>query len=458
MSIAEFLHVLAKSILFILYKTADFFKNFGRNLKHLLKNGRVAFKYFLKLASPYFKAMKSKLVLIWGCVCIACIIIVVVLLNMTVNYYQISYNGLNLGYSRSIKTVNAVMDDLRGQFVDNQTVISDLDAFEITQIQTNNWFLNCLKSKEIEQVIVISAESIDYAYAVYSDGENLIYSASQKTVENAINDYRHDRIVLSADINRVYDSCDVEWLVDLKVEKVCTTSDIITYEGIYDTLYKQLEESVPYRITCIQTEDVSIPYITHYERNEDLYSGSKMLIRAGANGKKKVTSKLIVENGVLVSSEIINEKITKNATTCKIQIGSAIDEFTDTGSSLVLPVEGYVTSGYGPRSDPFTGEPDHHTGLDISAKTGTEIWAAAAGKVIKASDTGNGYGKCVIIEHYSGFRTLYGHCSELLVSVGDYVTAGDLIAKVGSTGRSTGPHLHFSVIIDGEYVDPTVYF
>jgi len=64
----------------------------------------------------------------------------------------------------------------------------------------------------------------------------------------------------------------------------------------------------------------------------------------------------------------------------------------------------------------------------------------------------------VIIEHYDGFRTLYAHCSELLVSVGDYVKAGDLIAKVGSTGRSTGPHLHFSVIIDGEYVDPTIYF
>ena len=70
----------------------------------------------------------------------------------------------------------------------------------------------------------------------------------------------------------------------------------------------------------------------------------------------------------------------------------------------------------------------------------------------------NGYGKCVIVEHYSGFRTLYGHCSELLVEEGDYILQGELIAKVGSTGRSTGPHLHFSVIIDGSFVDPSIYF
>ena len=447
-----------KNIKFMLYRLADYFKNFNRNTAHILKNGKVLFKYFKNLSRPYLKAMKSRLVLIWGCVCVACIITVVVLLNLTVNYYQISYNGLNLGYSRNINSVNTVMGDLKELFKDNQTVLDDLNTFTVTQIQTNNLFLSCLNSKELEEAIVISSDCIDYAYAVYSDDVNLIYSASQKTVENAINDYKHDRIELSADINKNYDTCDVEWLVDLKVDKVCVINEVITYEGIYDTLYKQLEEKVPYRITCVQTEEVSIPYITHYERNDSLYSGTKKLIRAGTNGKKQVTSRLVVENGELISSQILDEKITKNATTCKIQIGSAVDEFSDMGSNLFLPVEGYVTSGYGMRSDPFTGEPAHHTGLDISAKKGTDIWAAASGKVVKASDTGNGYGKCVIIEHYSGFRTLYGHCSKLLVSVGDYVTAGDLIAKVGSTGRSTGPHLHFSVIIDGEYVDPTVYF
>ncbi len=457
MFFAELIYVLFKNIIFGLYTLADYFKYFGSNFAHTFKNCKTAIKHFFKLARPYFKAMKSKLVIIWGCVCMVCIIVVVVLLNLTINYYQISYNGQNIGYSRNMNTVNSAIDSLRTQFSDNETVIADLDKFTVTEIQTNNLFLSCFNAAQVKDALVITAKTIDYAYSVYADGKNLIYSPSEKTVENAINDYRDDRISLSPDIASKYDSCTVEWLVSFETKKECVTVDVITNSGIYDTLYKALEENLPYRITCVQTVDESIPYMTQYERNTYLYSGSKKIIQKGVKGVKAVTSKVVVENGELISADILNEKVTKNPVTRKVQIGSAFNDFSDT-SKVLLPVEGYVTSDYGARSDPFTGEPAHHNGLDIAAKMGTDIWAAASGKVIKASDTGNGYGKCVIIEHYSGFRTLYGHCSELLVSVGDYVKAGDLIAKVGSTGRSTGPHLHFSVIIDGEYVDPTIYF
>ncbi len=457
MFFAELIYVLFKNIIFKLYTMADYFRYIGPNLAHTFNNLKLFIKHFFTLARPYFKAMKSKLVLIWGCVCVVCIIVAVVLLNMTVNYYQISYKGQNIGYSRNVNTVNSAVASLKSQFSGNEKVLTDLENFSITEIQTNNWFLSCFKADEITDALVITAETIDYAYSVYANGENLIYSASQKTVENAIMDYKDDRIALSPDIAEKYTSCTVEWLVSFETKKECVTTDVITYSSIYDTLYKALEEKLPYRITCVQTVNESIPYMTQYERNTYLYSGSKKIIQKGVKGVKAVTSKVVVENGTLISSDVLGEKITKNPVTRKVQIGSAFNDFSDT-SKLLLPVEGYVTSDYGPRSDPFTGEPAHHNGFDIAAKTGTDIWAAVSGKIIKASDTGNGYGKCVIIEHYDGFRTLYAHCSELLVSVGDYVKAGDLIAKVGSTGRSTGPHLHFSVIIDGEYVDPTIYF
>ncbi len=457
MFFAELIYVLFKNIIFGWYCVADYFKYFGRNISHAFKNCKTAIKHFFKLAQPYFKAFKNKFVIIWGCVCIVCITAVVVLLNLTINYCQISYNGQCVGYSRSINTVNSVISSLKEQFGDNESVLADIDKFAVAEIQSNNLFLACFNAQEVKDAIVITAKTIDYAYSVYADGENLIYSQSQKTVENAINDYRDDRIVLSTDIGKEYDSCTVEWLVSLETRKECVATDAITYNGVYDMLYKALEENLPYRITCVQTVEESIPYMTQYERNTYLYSGSKKVIQKGAKGVKAVTSKLVVENGELVSSDVLNEKVTRNPVTRKVQIGSAFNDFSD-ASKVLLPVEGYLTSDYGPRSDPFTGEPAHHNGLDIAAEMGTEIWSAASGKIIKASDTGNGYGKCVIIEHYSGFRTLYGHCSELLVSVGDYVKAGEVIAKVGSTGRSTGPHLHFSVIIDGEYVDPTIYF
>nr|AMN85520.1 metalloendopeptidase [Enterococcus faecium] len=120
----------------------------------------------------------------------------------------------------------------------------------------------------------------------------------------------------------------------------------------------------------------------------------------------------------------------------------------------------YVTSYYGYRIHPISGEKNYHTGVDIGMAQGTEILAGHDGTVTLAGNAG-GYGLCVAIEGeaYKGhtLTTKYGHCSQILVSVGQEVKAGDVIAKVGSTGNSTGPHLHLEVLVDGQYLNP-LYF
>lgn len=120
----------------------------------------------------------------------------------------------------------------------------------------------------------------------------------------------------------------------------------------------------------------------------------------------------------------------------------------------------YVTSYYGYRVHPISGEKNYHTGVDIGMAQGTEILAGHDGTVTLAGNAG-GYGLCVAIEGeaYEGhtLTTKYGHCSQILVSVGQEVKAGDVIAKVGSTGNSTGPHLHLEVLVDGQYLNP-LYF
>jgi murein DD-endopeptidase MepM/ murein hydrolase activator NlpD len=120
-----------------------------------------------------------------------------------------------------------------------------------------------------------------------------------------------------------------------------------------------------------------------------------------------------------------------------------------------LPVTGRVTSGYGVRRDPFTGAPSTHHGLDVGAPDGTPIRSPARGVVLSAGPKG-GYGNAVEIDHGDGLVTLYGHASELLVSKGETVEPGQEIATVGSTGRATGPHLHFEVRVAGRPVDPGV--
>lgn len=119
-----------------------------------------------------------------------------------------------------------------------------------------------------------------------------------------------------------------------------------------------------------------------------------------------------------------------------------------------------VTSYFGYRVHPISGEKNYHTGVDIGMAQGTEILAGHDGTVTTAGESG-GYGLCVVIEGTTSdgksLVTKYGHCSQILVSNGDTVRAGDVIAKVGSTGNSTGPHLHLEVLVDGEYLNP-LYF
>jgi murein DD-endopeptidase MepM/ murein hydrolase activator NlpD len=124
-----------------------------------------------------------------------------------------------------------------------------------------------------------------------------------------------------------------------------------------------------------------------------------------------------------------------------------------------MPVAGGhvpVSSNYGTRRDPFTGRPARHTGLDIPARHGTPILASGGGRVVSAGYRG-AYGQAIVIDHGDGLSTLYGHASRLLVRTGDVVMPQQKIALVGSSGRSTGPHLHFEVIRNGDRVEPRQY-
>src|SRR5262247_1601053 len=140
---------------------------------------------------------------------------------------------------------------------------------------------------------------------------------------------------------------------------------------------------------------------------------------------------------------------------------TAIDAYRQqagpTDGMFMLPVEGQHTSGFGLRMHPIDHEERLHSGMDIAAPAGTPIQAAAAGQVV-FSGTQAGYGNVVVIQHDASYSTLYAHNTANLVSVGTTVSQGQPIATVGSTGRSTGPHLHFEVRKDGKQLDPAQFF
>ena len=118
--------------------------------------------------------------------------------------------------------------------------------------------------------------------------------------------------------------------------------------------------------------------------------------------------------------------------------------------------KGWLSSYYGVRKDPFNGRPTMHKGVDFAGKEGESVIATGSG-VVSWSSSRNGYGNLIEITHGDGYKTRYGHNKELLVNVGDVVTKGQAIARMGSTGRSTGPHVHYEILRNDKQINPTKY-
>ena len=144
------------------------------------------------------------------------------------------------------------------------------------------------------------------------------------------------------------------------------------------------------------------------------------------------------------------EQTVVNSTTLKVEKTNVSGV-----NSLHVPLENATTSSeYGERINPITQNYEKHKGIDLSAPSGSSIYAAADGTVVLAQKSST-YGNYIIIDHSNGFETLYAHCSKLLVSSGQSVKKGQVIAKVGSTGQSTRPHLHFEVRLNNQSLNPS---
>ena len=157
---------------------------------------------------------------------------------------------------------------------------------------------------------------------------------------------------------------------------------------------------------------------------------------------------LYVEKSVVVAKNNKTTSIGKVNTATTISGGKA-----SLGISLAKPVSGIISSRFGVRSRIRSSA---HTGLDIATSTGTPVLAAASGTVTFSGRKGS-YGNLLVITHSNGVQTYYGHCSKLYVSAGTTVTQGQTVAAVGSTGNSTGPHLHFEIRVNGVAYNPQNY-
>lgn len=206
-----------------------------------------------------------------------------------------------------------------------------------------------------------------------------------------------------------------------------------------------------------QTSDVIVPYKSTVQTTKEQVVGYQKVTVSGVSGVNRVTQDVVMLNGVEQSRVDVDTQVVVAPVDEVIVKGTAKNQATadqkqqaiKAGFLFPLPGGTWQVSSY-------YGDGRNHKGVDLRAPSGTSIYAVADGTVVLAKWNGN-YGNCVIIEHSNGMRTLYGHAKQLCCSVGDTVSAGEVIALVGTTGQSTGNHLHFEVISGGKNVNPAPY-
>lgn len=173
-------------------------------------------------------------------------------------------------------------------------------------------------------------------------------------------------------------------------------------------------------------------------------SAKKVIERAEATDEGQTAEK---------STERKNVNTVKSAADGEVM---AVMSLFKSDEEITVPVHGEITSEYGNRTNPVSGEYLMHPGVDIAASQGTEIRAAYSGIVSEVGSNSVG-GNYISLVHKDGSETLYCHCSKIIAEKGDVIRAGETIALIGSTGRSTGPHLHFEITVDGKTENPLLY-
>lgn len=308
----------------------------------------------------------------------------------------------------------------------------------------------------IASFLIIGAVSYIYKpiYSVTINGEFIGYSENKSKLQKRINNY------LNGDGEDNIAFVEVDKMPEYKLcflKKGLTTNDEeifqkVTEGGIkYFHYYALVEDSEEkYYVSSLEdAENVISSLKTKLSSNQDKLSFTEKY----ETEKPEFTDVETVVDGLYKAPEIKKSAV-KVASNTKVSTARNMsNEGGALGINLIKPLNGSISSRFGERSSIRSGA---HTGLDIAAPTGTPIKAAASGTVVFAGPNGS-YGKLVVLSHGNGVQTYYGHCSVLNVSVGDVVSQGAVIAKVGMTGNTTGPHLHLEIRVNGVARNPQKY-
>lgn len=412
--------------------------------------------------------------------------------------YQYSYNGRVLGYVKNQEAVTEVLDvasdnikannkDIDVSFKANDNITFQLVTAKDKPIDTSD--------EAVNKLAYMTDIEVD-AYAIYEEGVLLTIVESERAAKGALDSVKVSRSVpdegmklISAKFNKAlsiepvtamltsiqseHEAADLLlkggeldiWHVVADgetVKSVCkeygvTVDKILGKDGVSAVskigegdkiCIKKTINPLEVKVVEKGTMAEVLPFKAITEETTKMYKGMTLVTQQGVNGKQIITGTVTKVNDTIVKRRLKSKELISAPVDEITQVGTADIPTTKATGSYMIPIYNYlITDRFGPRWGTM------HTGIDFASSTGTPIYAADGG-VVTRSEWYSGYGYCIDVDHENGESTRYAHCSKLLVNTGDRVYKGQNIALVGSTGNSTGPHLHFEILISGKAIDP----
>lgn len=431
--------------------------------------------------------------------------LVVVALCALLSLYTIGttavYDGSELGTVSGIRTVNAVVSDIEDitrQTLGDEDYTVNRDKLDTTVGVVSRQVVE--SREEFTDNLSDELGLVEYAYVLYIDGEPVAATTFPNALEEMLDQLKKSYItantvdsyfVENVEIKQEYtDASLVMNLGNIAEILNATKSGEVTYTveagdsyyyiaELYDMSVDDLldmnpgydpkllrvgdvltiSNAVPY-LTVVDVERQNyvqdVPYQVEYQDDNTMYQGDYKVLSPGEYGKADVTANVTYINGEETDRQVV-ASVTLSDPVTETQARGTIPRPTwfPTGS-FRWPCSGSITSYFGRRNTGIRGASTYHEGIDIANSYGTAIYAADGGTV-SYSGWRSGFGYLVIIDHGNGYQTYYGHNSSLLVSTGEHVYKGQQIARMGSTGISSGNHCHFGIKINGTFVNPLNY-
>lgn len=341
----------------------------------------------------------------------------------------------SVGYFKNSEAVDTLIKQYKAKFVDEDII----DQFEAKEEETlvidNTTYLDIrLSEATATNDVVITEDELlntEQGLRILEKGtleDKLHTVVSGDTVNGIATQYNLTKDELFA-LN--------DGLTEESILAIDDQLNVTDYASFVDVIVEQ-EKHV---------EEV-IKHDAKVEETDALYKGDSRMKQEGADGTKDVDYKLALVNGKVTAKEVIEETITKEPVTEITEKGTKVVPSRGTGSFSWPAVGGYQSSSYGPRWGSF------HKGIDIARPSNRNILASDNGTVERISYNAGGYGHYLVVNHNNGYKTLYAHLSSISVNVGQSVPRGTVLGQMGSTGRSTGIHLHFEVMKNGSTINP----